>query len=556
LLGRPAKDALEQLGSRGLIARRADKHVFRNDITMSVAYNLLPEDERKRLHTAVAEQIAGAPGYRPGQDDAVVARHLELSGDATRAAARYLTAARHALDVGGAADAFRQLTRALKLLPKADHDSRFDARKLREEILGRLARRPEQLREIHSLRKEAEALNDSAKLALAWSRLAQFYIDVGRAPAASRAVTPALQHARDAGDKLAVAEALRLRSYIARLVGNNEEAIDLCEQALAMCGNDRDGRLQRGTILNDRGTALWNMGRLNAAIHSYAEALVIYRGLGLPRLEARALNNMGIVFAALGEFEEALAHYKSSLKLDQKLGDRDSIALKLGNIGQAYSDLGDVDRGQRYLAKALKIAEEMDDRASATDGTISLGQVYLQKQSYRKALDLLERGLALATENRDRYQEIRALIYIALAQVEVGEPPEGALELARSATELARKMPMVVGEIYGLAVQGLALAKLGELDEAARLTGEAVRLQHEQEHPEGAEQVLHIHTRVCERAGRTDDAIAAIEHARDELAAKAEKIRDAELKKTYLGGKTAMAIAGDYARLTGKPFDV
>src|SRR6185436_8173093 len=150
-----------------------------------------------------------------------------------------------------------------------------------------------------------------------------FYIDVGKAPAALRAAAPALQFARDARDVLLEAEALRLRAAIARLVGNAEESLRLVEQALELCDTgSAAGRpptpvlTARATILNQRGTTLWNMGRLEAAIESYAEALVIYRALGMGRHEARALNNMGVVFAALGEYEEALAHYKSALKID------------------------------------------------------------------------------------------------------------------------------------------------------------------------------------------------------------------------------------------------
>ena len=114
------------------------------------------------------------------------------------AADRYLRAASHAVELGGNADAFRQLTRALKLLPDDDHERRFTAHRLREEILRRLAKRPQQLRELHALRKEAEALGEPGKLATAHCALAQFYIDVGKAPAALRAVAPALQYARDA----------------------------------------------------------------------------------------------------------------------------------------------------------------------------------------------------------------------------------------------------------------------------------------------------------------------------------------------------------------------
>src|SRR5690349_14095533 len=358
LLDRPARLELDELTRRGILAPFEGEYRFKNEMTMTVAYGLVAPEVRGRLHREAAARIAGVPAYRPGHDDAVIARHLELAGDHVAAADRYLRAANHAIDVGGNTDAFRQLTRALKLLPLEDHDRRFIAHRQREEILRRLARRPQQLREIHAMRREAEALGEPAKLAHAHAALAQFYIDVGKAPAASRAVAPALQYARESGDKLAEADALRLRSVISRLVGNNDESLRLAEQALGLCAEvelEREKRadtrtsdprggnqvlLARATILNGRGTTLWSFGRLEEAIESYAEALVIYRALGMPRLEARALNNMGIVFAALGEYEEALAHYKSALKIDQTLGDRAGVALKLGNIGQCYADLG------------------------------------------------------------------------------------------------------------------------------------------------------------------------------------------------------------------------
>ncbi len=550
LWGAAAREPLEALVERGLMSREANTFAFRNDMTMSVAYGLLPEIERNQLHQRAAELLATSKAYRPGQDDAVIARHLELASEGKAAAKRYLRAARHAVDVGGNADAFRQLTRALKLLPERDFERRFTARTLREQILGRLARRPEQLREIHKLREVAEKLRDDSKIARAYARLAQFYIDVGKAPAASRAVGSSLEHARDGEDQLAEAEGLRLRSSIARLVGNNEEALGLCKQALALCGEDRDGLEQRAMVLNNRGTALWNMSRLQEAIESYAEALVIYRKLGLPRQEARALNNMGIVFAALGEFEESLSHYKSSLRIDQKLGDRASIALKLGNIGQAYADLGDATRGERYLVKALSIADQMDDRSSATDIAISLGQAYIGLGRLDKAMEMLERGLALATENRERYQEIRALIYLALAQLEVGDSPEGALQLARSATELARKMPMPVGEIFGRAAQGRALSVLGEHDDACSQTRKAVALQKAHKQPEGSEQILYFHVQACDAAGRHEEALQALRRAQADVDGKAGRITDPELRAVYLASAIPAAIARDLERVS------
>ncbi|MBX3159142.1 MAG: tetratricopeptide repeat protein [Deltaproteobacteria bacterium] len=552
LLGRPVRLELDELVRRGLLSPTDGEYRFKNDMTMTVAYGLIPADTRAQMHRAVAARIAGAAGYRLGQDDALIARHLELAGDDVPAAERYLRAAGHAVELGGHADAFRQLTRALKLLPDTDHERRFSAHRLREEILRRLAKRPQQLRELHALRKEAELIGEPGKLAQAHCALAQFYIDVGKAPAALRAVAPALQYARDAHDLLLEAEALRLRAAIARLVGNAEESLRLAEQALELCDKaataageqpgTNGGRpptpvlMARATILNQRGTTLWNMGRLEASIESYAEALVIYRAIGMARHEARALNNMGIVFAALGEYEEALAHYKSALKIDQALGDRSGIALKLGNIGQCYSDLGDTVRAESYLGKALKVAEQTGDLSAAADAAVSWGQTKLQRGETRAALELFERGLALATENRERYQEVRALEYVALAHLAIGDPPEAALEMARSATEWARKVPMLVGIIYGLAFQALALSKLARHDEAVANIDEAVRLL-DGARPEGAEHVHRWRAEVLSAAGRAADARAAQSRATAEVEAKAQKLRDPELRKHFLASR-------------------
>ncbi|HTL31818.1 MAG TPA: protein kinase [Kofleriaceae bacterium] len=544
LLGRPVRLELDDLVRRGLLSPTEGEYRFKNDMTMTVAYGLIPADHRVQMHRAVAARIAGAANYRVGQDDALIARHLELAGDDAAAAERYIRAANHAVDLGGNADAFRQLSRALKLLPHTDHDRRFTAHRLREEILRRLAKRPQQLRELHALRKEADALGEPSKQAAAHSALAQFYIDVGKAPAALRAVAPALQYARDAKDALAEAEALRLRAAISRLVGNAEESLRLVEEALALVdGLHKDNTrpptpllVARATILNQRGTTLWNIGKLEQSIESYAEALVIYRAVGMARHEARALNNMGIVFAALGEYEEALAHYKSALKIDQALGERSGLALKLGNIGQCYSDLGDLDRAESYLSRALKVAEQTGDLSAAADAAVSWGQCKFQRGDTKAALDLFERGLTLATENRERYQEVRALQYIALAHLSKGDPPEAALEMAKSSTEWARKMPMLVGIIYGLTFQALALARLGRHAEAIALSDEAVTLL-EGTRTDGVEHIYRWRAQVFAAAGQAEAAKAAEARAAAEVAGKAQKIGDPELRKHFLASR-------------------
>jgi tetratricopeptide (TPR) repeat protein len=263
---------------------------------------------------------------------------------------------------------------------------------------------------------------------------------------------------------------------------------------------------------------------------------VIYRAIGMARHEARALNNMGIVFAALGEYEEALAHYKSALKIDQALGDRASIALKLGNIGQCYSDLGDLDRAESYLSRALKVAEQTGDLSAAADAAVSYGQCKLQRGDVPAAVLLFEKGLNLATENRERYQEVRALQYIALAHLTAGDPPETALEMAKSSTEWARKMPMMVGIIYGLTFQALALSRLGRHDEAIAASDEAISLL-DSTRTDGVEHIFRWRAQVFAAAGKLDAARAAEAKASAEVDTKAQRLRDPELRKHFLASR-------------------
>jgi serine/threonine protein kinase/tetratricopeptide (TPR) repeat protein len=549
LLERSPEPELAALVQRGLLVVREGRHTFPNDMLMSVAYGLLAPEERTRLHRRAAAHLAEAPRYREGQDDAVIARHLELAGDAVAAADRYTRAATHAAGVGGNGDALRQLGRALKLLPADEHARRFQAHAQREEILSRLVRKPEQLREIQSMLRAAQALADPGRLAQAHVQLAAFHLLAGNTAAAARAAGQALEHARQAGAPLAEAEALRLRAVIAQRTGHAAESLEIVQGALALCDDGSAGLEQRASILLVRGTTLWHMSRLEEAIESYAEALVIYRHLHRPRQEAQALNSMANIFAAMGEFEEALAHYKRSLKLDQQLGDRGAVATKLGNIGQTYADVGDVARAERYLRRGLALADELGDSATSTDAAISLGQIALILGRHLEAITLLERGLALARQGDDRYMEIRARIYLAWADLDAGHDPANALDLARTATELAADMPMPVGQTFGLAVQALALAALGRAAQAAEASAQAVRLQAAMERPEGAEQILYVHAVLCEAAGRLDEAVQAIRQARREVEAKASRLRDGALRTLYLASRIPASIDAVHDRL-------
>jgi len=551
-----ARGLLEPSAGPGDVFRNGPAaYAFRNTITRDVAYGGLAPDTRALLHSIVADRIRRAPGYRRGADDARLAMHLERSGDRPAAGRALASAATWAREHTGPGEAWRLFTQALALLPTEAHDERYAIHAQREELLRSWGRRPAQLREIHAMRKHAVALADRRREADAACRLGLLYIDAGKQAAARRELGRALQLGRDLADPLVEAEALRLEALLLATIGKNAEAEAVALESIKLLearGADRAALLGRAQALHAVGNVRVHMGRLEGAISAYAEALVIYRRLGSRQKEAATLNNMGWVFVGLGEYEEALSHYKRSLRIAQEIGDRAGIGVKLANLGQTYADLGDLERAKKTLDKARELHEAVGDAQGLADTLISMAQVCLRErgEALAQAARDLERGLELAQKSGNRYQEIRALVYLAFCNLERGESPEGAIDLARSATRLAREASIANGEAYGLAAEALGLVASGRAVEGEELARAAVALVDSGRDVDSPEQILHAYARAAGRAGHVEAARAALTRAVAEVQRKAKRLRDPSWRARFLEAQPQRQILED-ARAAG-----
>jgi predicted negative regulator of RcsB-dependent stress response len=97
-------------------------------------------------------------------------------------------------------------------------------------------------------------------------------------------------------------------------------------------------------------------------------------------------------------------------------------------------------------------------------------------------------------------------------------------------------MPMLVGIIYGLTFQALALSRLGRHAEAVTASDEALKLL-ENMRTDGTEHLFRWRAEVLAAAGDTDAARTANARAIAEVEAKAAKLRDPELRKHFLASR-------------------
>jgi eukaryotic-like serine/threonine-protein kinase len=138
-----------------------------------------------------------------------------------------------------------------------------------------------------------------------------------------------------------------------------------------------------------------------------------------------------------------------------------------------------------------------------------------------------------------------------MARLRGGGDPGEAVTLARSATEIARAMPMPVGEYYGLAVQAMALAEAGDLEAGREASARAVEAMKGVSQPEGLEEILSIHARLCEQAGDRSAATELFERAREAAQQRAAKIKDPALREAYLASPVPRRIEESWQRLAG-----
>jgi tetratricopeptide (TPR) repeat protein len=122
-------------------------------------------------------------------------------------------------------------------------------------------------------------------------------------------------------------DALHMLGVLAYQSGNNEAAVDLIGQAIALHGNSP-------AYHSNLGLALKDLGRLGAAADAFR------RAIALNGQAPAAHNNLGIVLTALGRLDEALACSEKALALAP-------------DFAEAYANIGHLRRQQGQLQAAI-----------------------------------------------------------------------------------------------------------------------------------------------------------------------------------------------------------
>ncbi len=134
---------------------------------------------------------------------------------------------------------------------------------------------------------------------------------------------------------------------------------------------DAQQRSQEGDQLMAQGTDHLNQRRFRAALHSFGQAVQLYRGLKDEERLAAAQNNLAKAALLSGDYSQAIA-------LWQRLADRGGTGPRLSNLGLALFESGKLLQAEETLRRAIAHWESV-----RTDSDVDADRIALfEQQAY------------------------------------------------------------------------------------------------------------------------------------------------------------------------------
>jgi diguanylate cyclase (GGDEF)-like protein len=141
-----------------------------------------------------------------------------------------------------------------------------------------------------------------------------------------------------------------------------DRALALAERAIAASPPDSASRTK---YINNAGSALFGLGRIDEARVRFEESLALAERLGAPSLSP--LNNLAFALLKQGDTREAMRRFEQIEAIATQNHDLALLGVAKKNLGESWIALGDRRRADTFLQAARDIYKESDNRPKAVE---------------------------------------------------------------------------------------------------------------------------------------------------------------------------------------------
>ncbi|RMG11419.1 MAG: hypothetical protein D6729_17975 [Deltaproteobacteria bacterium] len=302
--------------------------------------------------------------------------------------------------------------------------------------------------------------------------------------------------ARGVAAHAAAGRAMLARALLEGHRGRHEQALAICEAALAEVGEPRFSTFVHSVM----GNILVEINRAHEAEAHYREALRLEREHGDHRAEAFTTADLGLALLDAGRREEARATLERALELHRAREDARTEGILIGWLGMLELDCGRPAEGRRLLRTAV---ERHRTFAESRFLDVSLGYLAVAHHlsaDPKEAAVLYEEALRGLMRTGDVTNRCVFLAFRAQLDVEGGRLHEAQAAIA----EIDRLLRDEAVRPFLLALRRVAEATLhharGE-EAAAQRTVEEVRRESEMRPSFDVRRALELFGRVARQAG-------------------------------------------------------
>jgi tetratricopeptide (TPR) repeat protein len=405
---------------------------FKHALMREVAYASLGEESLREAHARAGRWLA-----RMGEDDAIVARHLELGGEGAAAAEFLEKAGQRALAAHALPEAVSLFERAFAFAE--DRASQFSRALLLEEAWSRLDARAGE-REA-AVRAMEEAIEDDASSIRARGARARYEDACG-------------------GDEGTTARLDQVRREAAQAGLADEEA--RCAASLAV-------RYAHG-------------GELSKAADVADSLLTLSQRHNMAGAEVDAWQSLAMVRQAHGEVGAALEARRCAARTASAAGLKAREAMLTINVGFALTTLGAAGEARLSIESGIALAQAIGSPGIARHGKMNLlcwTATFGPEPSLEEALAepraAAETALSGSWVPHDR-ATLGVLFYRGMEMLREAGGEVGAATLLRIAATGYRATKMLDVLPVALGIWGDAERRCGRVDQARRLASEAAAL--------------------------------------------------------------------------------
>jgi eukaryotic-like serine/threonine-protein kinase len=349
--------------------------------------------------------------------------------------------------------------------------------------------------ELAGQRNDAEAAKqfDAAtkadpNFALAYSRLARTYAQVGNQAQAEQAASTAMSLA----DNLPPAEKYMVQATNGEIESNYARALSAYTELAGLMPSDPRIQREFAELYKSHGaydkarehyqTALqidprdWEtlrglgeleitLGSAQSAIDHLNRALSGAIELNDQRGKAAVLKDLGGAYNLLNRPDDALRNFQQALDINQQIGDKVGIADALDQIAGTEGDLGKSAEAEQQYQQELKMRNDIGDKAGLASAYTNLGALLFYEGRYDDALSDTKQALQIQIQRGNEPAQALCLMNIGQISFQLAKF-EDALTYQQRALDLYQKLqrPLQIAQMANNV--GLTYATIGQFDQA------------------------------------------------------------------------------------------